>query len=125
MAIAKKCDRCGKFYEATKESTYQFNQVSQEAEMPNEEFPVNSIRIGYWDARKKEWRNIASAYDLCKDCAGKICDVIFNGDSQMVMRKKVNPKAGRYSWNKSEEKTDVEAEQVIFAQSQGDTDETE
>lgn len=75
---AKKCDRCGKFYESTRENVHQHVQGE-------ETFPVNSVRIGFWEQRHRCWRNIASAYDLCPECAKEITDVIMGGKSQMKM----------------------------------------
>ena len=81
--IAKKCDRCGKFYEATRENVYLHEQQNENG---CEKFPINSVRIGFWDAHTRSWRYIASAYDLCPECAKEITEVIMKGN--MVMRKK-------------------------------------
>lgn len=84
MAVAKICDRCGAFYQRSRENTYQ---------MPDENGDmvfVNSFRIGNWSPKTKSWLSIASAYDLCKDCAKEICDVIFaKGDVKMRKSKAV------------------------------------
>lgn len=80
MAVAKICDRCGAVYQRSREATYQ---------MPDENGDmvfVNSFRIGNWSPKSKSWLNIASAYDLCTDCAKEICDVIF-AKGEIKMRK--------------------------------------
>lgn len=81
MAVAKKCDRCGKYYEGTMDNSYK----------TEEGFYVNSIRIGNWDARTKSWRSISSAYDLCKDCGREITECVM-GKGNMQMHAKVTPK---------------------------------
>ena len=78
---AKKCDRCGKFYEATRENVYIHEQ--QTDEHTHEKFPVNSVRVGFWDSRTRSWRYIASAYDLCPECAKEITECIMKGNMKM------------------------------------------
>lgn len=82
MAVAKKCDRCGKFYEGTQDRLFK----------TPEGFPVNAVRLGYWDNKKKEWTHIASAYDLCNECGSKLYDAVCGGNSSIVMHVKTNPK---------------------------------
>ena len=71
MAVAKKCDRCGKYYEFTPDSQYKYDEEGTE-------FTVNSFRLGNWNAKTKAWDSIVSAYDLCRDCAQEITEAIFN-----------------------------------------------
>lgn len=73
-----KCDMCGRNYELGN----QYKHVDENGQ----EFPVNSIRLGDWDQKGKKWNSIASGYDLCSECARKICDAVFAGDSQIKMR---------------------------------------
>jgi len=69
MAVAKKCDRCGKYYEGLPENQFRYEEDGNE-------YTVNSFRIGNWNARTKQWDSIISAYDLCKDCAKEITQLI-------------------------------------------------
>lgn len=70
MAVAKKCDRCGKYYEGTQENTFSYEENGKI-------FYVDSFRMGKWNAKTKGWDNIVSAYDLCKDCGSEIAHAIF------------------------------------------------
>lgn len=92
-----KCDMCGRNYELGN----QYKHVDGEAH----EFVVNSIRLGDWDQKNKRWNSIASGYDLCSECARKICDVVFSGDSQIKMRA-VNQKKKEEKVESSVEETD-------------------
>ena len=83
MAVAKKCDKCGKYYEATQENLYSYEENG-------ERFFVDSIRLGKWNARTKSWDNIVSAYDLCKDCARKMAEAVL-GDGDLTTRKVIKP----------------------------------
>lgn len=90
MAVAKRCDRCGVFFEGNR--AFKYNDGEQE-------FIVNSFRIGNWDQRKKIWKSIASGYDLCENCGREITDVIFAGENnQIKMRMVQQKKSGRYSF---------------------------
>lgn len=79
MAVAKKCDQCGKYYEGTVDRMFK----------TEEGFYINAIRLGHWDSRKKEWVSLASAYDLCSDCAQRLYDALCGGESNVKMHKKV------------------------------------
>ena len=83
MAVAKKCDRCGKYYEGSIENVYQYEENGKI-------FYVDSVRLGKWNARTKGWDNIVSAYDMCKDCAKEITQVIFaKGDLETRVPEKI------------------------------------
>ena len=100
MAQAKKCDRCGRFFEGDR--AYKFNDGEQE-------FIVNSFRIGNWDQRKKVWKSIASGYDLCENCGREITDVIFAGENnQIKMRMVQQKKSGRYPLDGGSEKPETD-----------------
>lgn len=71
MAVAKRCDRCKKYYELTPDSQFVYEENGKN-------FTVNSFRIGNWNPKTKAWESIVSAYDLCKDCAKEITQTIFN-----------------------------------------------
>ena len=43
-----------------------------------EDFYINSVRIGDWNALAKNWNNLASGYDICADCMKEIAEVIFD-----------------------------------------------
>lgn len=81
MAVAKKCDGCGKYYEDLKDNHFIYEEEGQE-------FLVNSFRVGNWNARTKSWDSIASAYDLCKDCGKKVTQAIFDACPELHTRKK-------------------------------------
>lgn len=90
MAVAKKCDVCGKFYEDLKENHFSYEE-------DGENYMVNSFRLGNWNARTKSWESIVSAYDICKDCGKKITQAIFDIGSELQTRKKLrydNSKTG-------------------------------
>ena len=80
MAVAKRCDRCGVFYEGNR--AYKFNDGEQE-------FIVNSFRVGEWDQKRKVWKSIASGYDLCEKCGREITDVIFAGENNQIKMRAV------------------------------------
>jgi hypothetical protein len=81
MAVAKKCDMCGKYYEDLKENHFIYEEGGQD-------FLVNSFRLGNWNPRTKSWESIVSAYDICKDCGQAITQAIFNVGENLVTRKK-------------------------------------
>lgn len=84
MAIAKKCDLCGVFYEGRADRVF----TSPEG------FKINSIRIGEWDNKNKEWVGIASAYDICEKCGSKLYDMVCGAEGSSVkMRANKNRKA--------------------------------
>ena len=83
MAIAKKCDRCGRFFEGN--VSYKYNDGEQE-------FTVNSFRVGNWDQKKKVWRSIASGYDLCETCGREITDCIMAGENNQIKMRMVQTK---------------------------------
>ncbi len=95
MAVAKRCDRCGKFYEATPENLYSYEENG-------EKFCVDSIRLGKWNAKSKGWDNIISAYDLCKECAGEITRAVFE-KGELVTRKPDKDVKGKYVASKKED----------------------
>ena len=65
MAVAKRCDRCGKYYEGKRSNQCKIVQ-------DGEDFYINSVRIGDWNALAKNWNNLASGYDICADCMKEI-----------------------------------------------------
>ena len=119
MAVAKRCDKCGKFYEGSPDRMFK----------TEDGFYVNSIRLGHWDSRKKEWVSIASAYDLCKDCAQKLYEDLCGGDSNVQMHKKVvktdvKPAHRKHDISGTEDvqAATVDAEQKAFAESESTGD---
>ena len=85
MAVAKRCDRCKKYYEARPDNVYMHENENGET------FAVNSIRIGNWNQKTKSWNSLASAYDLCADCAREICEAVFaKGEMQMKAIKHID-----------------------------------
>lgn len=105
--VAKRCDRCGKFYDGSEKA---FKFVDPEGV----EHEINSFRIGDWDSKSKKWRSIASGYDLCYNCGSALFDFMTAGENNQVKFKKV---IGR-----SVQKDAVEGEQAAFASSQEDND---
>lgn len=102
MAIAKKCDRCGVYYENSKDNTYKYEVTEPDpktGEDVTQEFLINSIRIGNWNQKTKSWVSIGSAYDMCRHCAQEITECIFGkGDIKMryVKKEKIQkPKKGK------------------------------
>ena len=71
MAVAKRCDRCGKYYEGKRSNQCKIIQ-------DGDEFYINSVRIGDWNALAKNWNNLASGYDICANCMTEIAAVIFD-----------------------------------------------
>ena len=122
MAAAFQCGMCGKYYLASQENVFKHVEVVKDEETGDDkviECPVNSFRFGCWDQKKKEWHYIASAYDLCPECARKLDDVIFGNDSKVVMKKKESTKMHR----KFESiKSDISPEQMGFTSEQVDGD---
>jgi hypothetical protein len=85
MAVAKKCDRCGKYYEGNIENTYSYEENGKT-------FYVDSIRLGKWNARTKSWDNIVSGYDLCRECGKEIAQVVLGGDkNELVTHTPIKP----------------------------------
>lgn len=88
MAVAKKCDRCGKYYEGLPENTFSYEEDGKD-------FQVNSFRIGNWNAKARQWESIVSAYDLCKDCGREITEMIFNKGDLKTRIPKAPEKKGK------------------------------
>ena len=68
MAVAKKCDRCGKFYEY---------YAGRNTEFKNSE-KTNAILFLDYDTKGGYWVN--KSYDLCIDCMRKLIKFIKNDD---------------------------------------------
>ena len=85
MAVAKRCDRCGKYYEALPENIYSYEEDGKE-------FSVNSFRIGNWNAKTKQWESIVSGYDLCKDCGKELIQCVFDKGELQTRVPKFVPK---------------------------------
>lgn len=81
MAVAKRCDRCGKFYDGS-EKAFKFTDPE------GVEHEINSFRIGDWDSKAKKWRSIASGYDLCYNCGSALFDFMTSGENNKVKFKK-------------------------------------
>lgn len=110
MAVAKRCDRCGKFYDGS-EKAFKFTDPE------GVEHEINSFRIGDWDSKAKKWRSIASGYDLCYNCGSALFDFMTSGDNNQVKFKKTADRSTQY-----QKKETVEDEQVAFASTQEDND---
>lgn len=82
MAVAKRCDRCGKFYDGA-EKAFKFTDAE------GVEHGINSFRIGDWDSKAKKWRSIASGYDLCYNCGSALFDFMTAGENNQVKFKKI------------------------------------
>ena len=83
VSIVKRCDVCGRDLNGSDD-----HFVYEE---DGEQFIVNSLRLGNWNARTKTWDSIVSAYDICKDCGKQITQAIFNirdGENNLKSRKK-------------------------------------
>ena len=90
MAVVKRCDVCGKYYEASRDAHFKYDEEDENG--VSHDFIVNSFRLGNWDPKNKCWRSIVSAYDVCKDCGREITQAILNcnnGDNNLVSRIKV------------------------------------
>ena len=108
MAVAKRCDRCGKFYDGA-EKAFKFTDAE------GVEHEINSFRIGDWDSKAKKWKSIASGYDLCYNCGSALFDFMTAGENNQVKFKKV---VGRSM--PDQKKETVEEEQAAFASTQED-----
>ena len=53
MAAARKCDRCGSYYEKGVANMYKYEEDGVL-------YPVNAIRIGLWNAKSRNGRTYAS-----------------------------------------------------------------
>ena len=82
MAVAKKCDLCGTYYEGLQENNFNYEENG-------ENFIINSFRLGNWNAKTKSWESIISGYDLCKKCGKKFTDLVFEINPDLVTRKKI------------------------------------
>jgi hypothetical protein len=82
MATAKKCDRCGRYYEGNRNYVY-----TDENDVKH---IINSFRIGNWDQKNKRWISIASGYDLCSACGESIFNFIMSGEYNNIKIRKVN-----------------------------------
>ena len=83
VSVVKRCDVCGK------ELTGADDHFAYEEE--GEQFVVNSLRLGNWNARTKTWDSIVSAYDICRSCGKQLTQAIFNvneGTNNLKSRKK-------------------------------------
>lgn len=114
MASVKVCDFCKKIVTGE----------DREFKTP-EGFVVNAIRLGHWDQKKREWVSIASGYDLCSECGSRFYDMVCGGESNIVMRKKINPVKSyqKKDENKAPEEKkaeNLETEQNGFAKSEAD-----
>lgn len=72
MATIKRCDRCGKDLDLSN------GPREYKYEEDGKEYIVNSIRIGNWNPKTKQWESIVSAYDLCPDCGEEVTRPIFD-----------------------------------------------
>lgn len=108
--VAKRCDRCGKFYDGT-EKAFKFTDAE------GVEHEINSFRIGDWDSKAKKWRSIASGYDLCFNCGSALYDFMTAGENNQVKFKKTSDRA-QYQYQKKE----TVEEQAAFASSREDND---
>ena len=68
MAEAKKCDRCGKYYDNNDRycNPHQFDDHCVATTGPIEIEYMAKISIA------TKWRKIIAEYDLCDDCLGKL-----------------------------------------------------
>lgn len=82
MATAKKCDRCGRYYEGNRNYVH-----TDENDVKH---IINSFRIGNWDQKSKRWISIASGYDLCSKCGEDIFNFIMGGENNNITIRKVN-----------------------------------
>lgn len=86
VSVVKRCDVCGK------ELTGADDHFAYEEE--GEQFTVNSLRLGNWNARTKSWDSIVSAYDICRSCGKQLTQAIFNvndGTNNLKSRRKSAP----------------------------------
>ena len=107
--VAKRCDRCGKFYDGS-EKAFRFTDAE------SVEHEINSFRIGDWDSKSKKWRSIASGYDLCHNCGSALYDFMMAGENNQVKFKKTD-RSTQY-----QKKETVEEEQVTTASGEVDVD---
>lgn len=108
--VAKRCDRCGKFYDGSEKA---FKFVDAEGV----EHEINSFRIGDWDSKSKKWRSIASGYDLCYNCGSALFDFMTAGENNQVKFKKTADRSKQY-----QKPEIVEEEQAAFASTQEEND---
>lgn len=102
MAIAKRCDRCGKYYEGGRKNQCKLIQGDKT-------FFLNSIRIGDWNAQTKNWNAMASGYDLCSDCMTEIAEVIFDDKYEDVSKIKMyRPDLNKIAKNEKEDPSNEE-----------------
>lgn len=72
MATVKRCDRCGAFLDLTN------GPREYKYEEDGKTYSVNSIRLGNWNPKTKQWESIVSAYDLCPSCGEEVTKAIFD-----------------------------------------------
>lgn len=108
MAVAKRCDRCGKYYEGKRSNQCKIIQ-------DGDEFYINSVRIGDWNALVKNWNNLASGYDICSNCMAEIAAVIFDekyaDTSKIRLYKPDHEKTKKFIAKKEAAKANAEAKE--------------
>ena len=114
-----KCPKCGKIFESDNVYKEQVVETLEDGTEVFKEYPINYVKLAYYDYKKKQIVHEAYGKDICPDCMREIATAILKGDNSKIRIHDAKPKEKKSKkpvYRNQENKSELEQEQAEFAE---------
>ena len=114
-----KCPKCGKIFESDNVYKEHVVETLEDGTEIVNEYPINYVKLGYYDYKKKQMVYEAYGKDICPDCMREIATAILKGENSKIRIHEVKPKEKKFKkpvYRNQENKSELEQAQAEFAE---------
>lgn len=120
-----KCPKCEKIFES--DNVYKEHVVETQEDGSDiiKEYPINYVKLAYYDYKQKKIVHEAYGKDICPDCMREIAAVILAGENTKIRIHDVKLKEKKFKkpvYRSQENKSELEQEQAEFAAQKAEDD---
>lgn len=120
-----KCPKCDKVFEADNVYKEHVVETQEDGTEVVKEYPINYVKIGYYDYKKKQMVHEAYGKDICPDCMREMAAPILAGENTKIRIHDVKPKEKKSKkpvYRSQKNESEVEQERAEFAAQKAEDD---
>lgn len=122
-----KCPKCEKIFEADNVYKEHVVETQEDGTEIVKEYPINYVKLAYYDYKQKQIVHEAYGKDICPDCMREIAAAILAGENTKIRIHEVKPKERKrpgytHLLKNRENKSEVEQAQAEFAAQKAEDD---
>lgn len=120
-----KCPKCEKIFEADNVYKEHVVETQEDGSEIVKEYPINYVKLAYYDYKQKQIVHEAYGKDICPDCMREIAAAILAGENTKIRIHEVKPREKKFKkhvYRSQENKSEVEQAQAEFAAQKAEDD---